>query len=288
VIIAIPTNNTGFKTETPGRAQNAAYVKYVTAAGFTPVLVPMEADTAVIANMADGLLLAGGIDIDPMYYGFSNGASYGVNPDKDSAERDLFHAFRGLGKPIFGICRGFQLMFREYMAVAGDEADYFDYMEHLGQHAQGDLNVRRTVATHMVRTNTESLYSLPQEDGQLDMRPVNSMHHQVAVFNHGLLHKENGINMKGLDPNEPVLHEIGNFELTAWTLRAVNQPRLSNKQPDLDNYWCIVEAMRIHNWGAPMMGVQWHPEELMDVALLQNFFNSAANAGNNQEIYEGI
>jgi len=276
MIIAIPTNNTGFKSEIPGRAQNASYCKYVADAGLSPILIPMEANPAAIAKLADGLLLAGGIDIDPMYYGMSNRSSYNVDPEKDAAERALFHAFRKLKKPIFGICRGFQLMFREYLASKDSIFNYLEYMEHLGSHSQGDLNVRRCVPTHMVRTNIESLYGKTLDnnmDNPLVMQPVNSMHHQVAIFNHGLIHKEAGINIKNMDRNEPVIHEVENFELVAWSLRGVSQP-ISNKKPDFDNYWCIVEAMRIHDWGGPIMGVQWHPEELRDIELLKNFFTT--------------
>ena len=282
-IIAIPTNNTGFKSETPGRGQNAAYSKYVAAAGFTPILVPMEANLNEIASVADGLLLAGGVDIDPLHYGFSNFASYNVDPRKDAAERGLFHAFRQLNKPVFGICRGFQLIFREYIAVAEMEANYLEYMEHAGKHAQGDLNVRRSIPTHMVRVNTEGLYGEAVEGNPLKMQPVNSMHHQVAIYNHGMVHKEAGIDMKNLDRNEPVIHEVGNFELVAWTLRGVQQP-VYNKKPDYDNYWCIIEAMRIHNWGGAIMGVQWHPEELQDGRLLKNFFTPPNGAEIAEEI----
>lgn len=124
MIIAIPTNNTNKHAEIPGRAQNAAYVRYVAAAGYTPVLVPMESDPAVISEMADGLLLAGGIDIDPIHYGVSNYASFGVDPEKDASERALFHAFREYKKPIFGICRGFQLIFRELLHAHEENEEY--------------------------------------------------------------------------------------------------------------------------------------------------------------------
>ncbi len=275
--IAIPTNNTGFKTEIPGRSQNAAYCKYVSDAGFNPILIPMEADPIAIADLADGLLLAGGIDIDPLYYGVSNYASFNVDPDKDASERALFHAFRKLNKPVFGVCRGFQLIFREYIAAAGTQAECLEYTEHLAKHAQGDLNVRRRVPTHLVRANIESLYGEPIEDSPLQMQPVNSMHHQVAIYNHGMIHKESGVDMRNLDRNEPVIHEVGDFELVAWSLRGVQQPVI-NKKPDYDNFWCVVEAMRLHNWGGPIMGVQWHPEELSDVRLLKNFFSSSNDA----------
>jgi hypothetical protein len=37
----------------------------------------------------------------------------------------------------------------------------------------------------------------------------------------------------------------------------------------------IIEALDIHNWGnGRILAVQWHPEEMKDVALLQTFFNN--------------
>jgi len=128
MIIAIPCSNTASKSEVPGRSQNAAYCKYVSNAGYEPVLIPMETNPNIIASIADGLLLAGGVDIDPMYYGLSNTNSFNVDPGRDNAERVLFNAFRALGKPVFGICRGFQLIFREYIQQNQHLNDYFDYV----------------------------------------------------------------------------------------------------------------------------------------------------------------
>ena len=34
--------------------------------------------------------------------------------------------------------------------------------------------------------------------------------------------------------------------------------------------------MKINGLGSPIMGVQWHPEELKDYALFANFVNSSA------------
>ena len=58
----------------------------------------------------DGLLLCGGGDIDPARYGQANQGSQPPDPVRDQAELELFHAFLQAGKPIFGICRGMQLI----------------------------------------------------------------------------------------------------------------------------------------------------------------------------------
>lgn len=277
MIIAIPTNNSGIKSEVPSRTQNAAYCKYVADAGFDPILVPMEADPNTIASISDGLLLAGGIDVDPIYYGVSNTASFSTDPQRDNAERNLLHAFRVESKPVFGICRGFQLMFREFIHLHEDYGDYLGYIEHLQGHAQKDgLGARRDVPTHLVRANTKSLFGesvTTKEENK--MVPVNSMHHQVAVINYmqvALETNPDAMKNRKVLSHEPTILNIGNFELVAWTMRGVKQPMTNNK-PDTANNWAIIEAMKLHRWGGPMMGVQWHPEELRDVKLIKNFFD---------------
>jgi len=273
MIIAIPTNNSGDKVLQ--RSQNAAYSEYVSSAGFTPILVPMEASSEEIANISDGLLLAGGVDIDPLYYGVNNNASFYVDPSKDAHERELLHAFRTKGKPVFGICRGFQLMFREFMYETNYVyRKYLRYMENINGHAQSnDLNVKRCVPTHLVRTNTSSLYSTDNGPNFTTL-PVNSLHHQAVVVNFIKSAVDFGnININQVNTDEPSVTTLDNFELLAWSLRGVTQP-VVNKKPDLVNYWAIVEAAKIHNWGGTVMGVQWHPEELKDTALIKNFFES--------------
>jgi len=64
-----------------------------------------------IAAQLDGLVLQGGADLDPRLYGeeptHSNGPFDAV---RDRFELDLIDAFTSLGKPVFGICRGMQLI----------------------------------------------------------------------------------------------------------------------------------------------------------------------------------
>lgn len=58
----------------------------------------------------DGLILAGGADMEPAFYGAENAGSEGINPDRDRAELALLDAFAAAGKPILGICRGHQVI----------------------------------------------------------------------------------------------------------------------------------------------------------------------------------
>ena len=279
--IAIPTNNVGNTNEVPKRSQNSIYCRYVKNAGFNPILIPMEAEANEVAEMCDGLLLAGGIDIDPLYYGFSNSFSIGVDPEKDQAERELFHAFRERGKSVFGICRGFQLIFRELLDAHENKNNYekiFDYMENIDGHSQnGALNVPRRFPSHQVMSNVNSLYSENLEDDPFQLIAVNSMHHQAVTVDYirgtKMIDPEMAAS-KDFPIDQPYLLDFYDVELVAWSLRGVKRPT-KNKKPDYDNYWAIVEAARIHNWGGAIMGVQWHPEELNDVAIIKNFFKES-------------
>lgn len=58
----------------------------------------------------DGLILCGGGDIDPKYYGEDNCGSYSIDIKRDVAEFEILQAFVDAGKPVLGICRGCQLI----------------------------------------------------------------------------------------------------------------------------------------------------------------------------------
>jgi putative glutamine amidotransferase len=90
----------------------ATYVRAVVAAGAIPVLLPPlpEVIEAALPRL-DGLILAGGPDIDP--------ARYDAEPlettsppraDRDAAEFGLLAGALAAGTPVLGICRGFQLL----------------------------------------------------------------------------------------------------------------------------------------------------------------------------------
>jgi len=94
---------------------------WVMSGGALPVMVPaVDADSVVkrseielahYAEALDGLVLQGGNDLAPESYGEAP-----MHPDwtgdrvRDRYEMELVEAFINAGKPVFGICRGFQLL----------------------------------------------------------------------------------------------------------------------------------------------------------------------------------
>lgn len=58
----------------------------------------------------DGLVLCGGDDLTPSWYGQENTACGKIDPHRDAAEMALLDAFVKAGKPVMGICRGHQVI----------------------------------------------------------------------------------------------------------------------------------------------------------------------------------
>lgn len=68
-------------------------------------------DLAAYAAALDGLVLQGGNDVAPESYGEAPlHADWHGDRVRDRCETDLIHAFVAAGKPVFGICRGLQLL----------------------------------------------------------------------------------------------------------------------------------------------------------------------------------
>ena len=86
------------------------YVEGVAGAGGVPVVLPPvgieRAAEAVIGGL-DGLLLSGGSDLDPSYYGEESLPELGVTlPERDAFEMALVELALRRCMPVFGICRG--------------------------------------------------------------------------------------------------------------------------------------------------------------------------------------
>lgn len=82
------------------------YVDAVTAAGAEAIAKYLPD----ISTNYDGLILCGGNDIDPKYYHQGLNGSVNIDTQRDTVEFALLKAFVDAGKPILGICRGYQLI----------------------------------------------------------------------------------------------------------------------------------------------------------------------------------
>jgi putative glutamine amidotransferase len=90
------------------------YVKAILRAGGIPLLIPpgvSENDCESLLSRLDGLLLSGGGDIDPVYFGGTpHSKVYGIIPDRDELEIGLVKLAASRGFPFLGICRGIQVI----------------------------------------------------------------------------------------------------------------------------------------------------------------------------------
>lgn len=90
------------------------YTNAVIIGGNIPVVLPRTTDKAIISEMVaktDAILLAGGCDIDPKLFGENPSPYLGtVVPERDAFEYAVIEAAVAQNKPIFGICRGIQII----------------------------------------------------------------------------------------------------------------------------------------------------------------------------------
>ena len=128
------------------------------------VIATLDVDEAI---KCDGLLLPGGGDIDPVYYGEEMNGSDEPDRELDKAQRDILDAFVKAKKPILGICRGMQLI-----------NIYF------GGSLHQDLGTRDI---HTRKNGNDSIHSVKSvEEGNLFEKfygktfNINSAHHQGA------------------------------------------------------------------------------------------------------------
>jgi len=143
--------------------------------GGVPLIIPIveKADVDIVLNIVDGLLLSGGSDVIPSFYG----EKVMVNNLVVSEKRDEFEIFitrKALisDMPVFGICRGMQLL-----NVAAGGTLYQD----ISQCSISTLNHRVTGKEEKHGIHNVSLVkdkTLSKIFGT-DYLKVNSVHHQA-------------------------------------------------------------------------------------------------------------
>lgn len=92
-------------------AQSELYARALEQVGAIGVLDGGYGDPEGLAQRMDGLILSGGGDIHPAFYGQTiSGQAMSVDEQRDERERDLLRCFCEQEKPVLGICRGLQVI----------------------------------------------------------------------------------------------------------------------------------------------------------------------------------
>lgn len=114
-LIGITTSS--FAAPATGWCYNRAYVGCIEAiadAGGLPVLIPVSVDVDTrrqLYERLDGVLLSGGEDMNPVFYGASPHPALGkVDDNRDRAELQLAQWAVEEDRPLFCICRGHQVL----------------------------------------------------------------------------------------------------------------------------------------------------------------------------------
>ncbi|MFF9344204.1 MULTISPECIES: gamma-glutamyl-gamma-aminobutyrate hydrolase family protein [unclassified Streptomyces] len=150
----------------PAALLPAHYPRYVREGGGLVAMLPPDgpAEAAAVVARLDGLVVAGGADVEP--------ARYGAEPDprtgppareRDAWELALIDAALASGTPLLGVCRGMQLL---NVALGGT----------LVQHLDGHVEAEGVMGRHPVKPVPGTLYAslVPEQTG------VPTYHHQAV------------------------------------------------------------------------------------------------------------
>ena len=152
-----------------------SYVDAVHRAGGIALLLPPDpaaiADPDPLLDLLDGLLLAGGADMDPATYGAErHPETAGMVPERDAFELALAARAMERDLPFLGICRGMQVM---NVARGGtlaqhlpDDYGHGDHRRSLGSFDDADHDVRLAPGSLAERVAGEAVH------------PTKSHHHQ--------------------------------------------------------------------------------------------------------------
>lgn len=190
-IIGISGN---FNEETRQHSIKDTYFQALLREGSFPVLLPRVRDremAAYVISRLDGLLLAGGGDILPSRFGEETLPECGkIEDERDESELLLIQAALDANMPVFGICRGVQIL-----AVALGATLFQDIPSQLG--LAPDAHRQEPPYDnphHVVRFKEGGLF---ERVTGTQLMPTNSMHHQ-SIKEAGDRLRIEGITMDGI------------------------------------------------------------------------------------------
>jgi putative glutamine amidotransferase len=162
-----------------------SYIDAIQRAGGLAIMLPPDPqavdDPDEVLDLLDGLILAGGADIDPAAYGeATHPATKGTWPERDEFEVALARRALERDLPLLGICRGMQLM---NVARGGtliqhlpDDVGHEDHRRVAGSFDGADHDVRLADGSLVARAA-----------GEVDHATKSHHHQAVAQLGEGLV-----------------------------------------------------------------------------------------------------
>ncbi len=211
------------------------YIKAVLENGGIPVLLPnglSEEDIPSLCEHIDGFLFSGGADVCSRYYGKEPNELLGpYSLLRDQTELDLLrYILSSTKKPVFGICRGEQVL-----NVAFGGTLYID-LPAAGKNVHSLYGEKRSDFGHRITVMENTcLASILQDE-----RRVNSFHHQAV--------------------------------------ERLGEGLIASAYSEDDH---VIEAVEVPGERF-ILGVQWHPEDLVETEghrrLFRSFIEACMNA----------
>lgn len=159
-----------------GTAVSGTYVNAILKAGGTPIIIPLTENGQIMANILDGLdgiVMTGGEDVHPNFYGESPIEQLGkVDSVRDVYDLMLIKMAADRNIPMLGICRGEQLI-----NVAFGGSLYQDIPSQHPSEIKHRQEASREIGTHDVSVVSGTKLSQLIGNGTSS---VNSFHHQAV------------------------------------------------------------------------------------------------------------
>jgi putative glutamine amidotransferase len=237
------------------RAQlSTSFSNYLIANGAIPLmLVPEsplldEARARTIADRyveeVDGVVLQGGNDIHPSLYGAEVAGATHTHLSRDLFEISLLHAAVAAGKPIFGVCRGMQLINVARGGTLFQHLDTARWLQHFATDAAEFSEQCAAEIRHLEHPVSLEPSGLLSRLFRADTVTVNSYHHQ-------------GINRLGTDLRIEARSRDGLVEAISC-----ERDRILGVQwhPELrffdDHHYGMIFRFWLHEWVAGQGGMQ--------------------------------
>lgn len=154
---------------------NQEYVVAVEKSGGIPLIIPMvesELSLEFLIKKVDAIILTGGNDVSPQFFNEEPKQKLGyITPDMDRFHLKAIEIAERLCKPIFGVCRGLQILNVAFGGTLYQDLSYFD-----GETIKHWQDSKRDAKVHKVTFSKGSDLSIVYGNDLM----VNSFHHQCV------------------------------------------------------------------------------------------------------------